>query len=124
MVLTVAVGFGVIGCGPPKLKREMPIRIGDQPSQGWGFDPQSVDQTFKVEPTTDNPVDLFVLVGTDENTALGMTPEELTQKATSMKRETTQETLTVKVPAKQVVSVMVRFGEKRLPASGKLKVSN
>jgi hypothetical protein len=112
------------GCGAGKLKKELSFNLDAAPSQAWGFDPQSADQTFKAEVSSNHPVDVFILTGVDENAATGMDNDELEKKAVGVKRDTTADTVTGKIPAKQSAVVVVRFGSKRQPATGKIKLSN
>lgn len=122
-VLAVAL-LAAAGCGPGKLNKEVSFEVSDTAAKAWGFDPQAADQTIKLEVTSDQPVDVFILAGTDENTALTMDSKELEQKAAGFKRDATKDTVTGKVPAKQAAAVVVRIGQKRMPATGKIKISN
>jgi hypothetical protein len=125
VVLGTALGcLAAVGCGPARLNQEVTFSVGDVPSQVWVLDSQSVDQTIKLDINSDGPVDVFVLVGTDQGAASAMTNDELKAKAVASRTDAKQDSVTAKIPAKQVPVVVVRFNAKREKASGKLKLTN
>lgn len=124
--LTAVVLVAAVGCGPAKLNEEKSFNVGidAKPAEAWGLPPQSVEQTLKVEVSSNGPVDVFVLAGVNQDDAVVMFNDELKQKAVASKTDAKQDTITAKIPAKQPGVVVVRFNAKRENASGKVKMTN
>jgi len=121
----VAVGvLAVVGCGPNKLNEVKQFSLGgDNAAQTFSAPAQGAAQTVKVEVTSDNMVDVYVLLNAPAN-AQDMEEKDLKAKAAASKMATKSETLTVQVPASQTVTVWVGRSGVTQKASGTVKMTN
>ncbi len=85
---------------------------------------QSVEQAVKVEVSSDKPVDVFVMPAKDAPNLDGMPNKDWQTKSSAFKEGVTNETLTVKVPAKQETKVIVTPSAKTQKANVTVKLSN
>lgn len=113
------------GCGPAKFDATRSFSLsGEQPAQANEVPPQSAAQTVKVEVTSDNAVDVYVLVGTTAADAVNLEEKDVKAKAAASKTNTKGDTLTVQVPAGQGVTVWVGRSGTVQKASGTVKMTN
>lgn len=120
-----AVGVLVVaGCGPNKLNEVKQFNLGGENSaQTFSAPAQGAAQTVKVEVTSDNTVDVYVLLNASGDVA-NMEEKDLKAKAAASKMATKSETLTVQVPASQTVTVWVGRSGVTQKASGTVKMTN
>jgi hypothetical protein len=122
----VAVGvLAAVGCGPNKLNEVKQFNLGtDTAAQTFSAPAQGAAQTVKVEVTSDNTVDVYVLLGVTAQAASDMEEKDLKAKAAASKTGTKSETLSVQVPAGQGVAVWVGRSGVTQKASGTVKMTN
>jgi len=82
------------------------------------------EQTVTVAITSDVAVDMFIYAGKDVPEPRDLSPEERGKKALQSKTGITQESLAVKVPAKEEYSVFVVLPHNTMKATGKVKFTN
>jgi hypothetical protein len=119
--------FFAAGCGPAKLNSEHSFTVpsGEDVAKIVNLTAQSVEQSVKVEITSDKPVDVFVLLAKNlPKDEADFTAEKLQPLAVTSKRDSTQDTLSAKIPANSDWHVIVMAGAKTMKATGKLKLSN
>jgi hypothetical protein len=121
-----AVGvLAAVGCGPNKLNEVKQFDLGtEKAAQAFESPAQGAAQTVKVEVTSDNAVDVYVLLGVSSQAAIDMQEKDLKAKAAASKAGTKSETLTVQVPAGQAVAVWVGRSGVTQKASGTVKMTN
>ena len=85
---------------------------------------QSSEQTVKAEITSDVAVDVYVYAAKDVAEPRDLMPDERGAKAILSKIGVTQETLTIKVPAKEEYRLLVGMPRNTMKASGKVKFTN
>ncbi len=122
----VAVGvLALVGCGPVKFTEVKQFDLGtDKAAQAFSVPAVGAAQAVKVEVTSDNTVDVYVLLGVSAEAASDMQEKELKAKATASKTGTKSETLSVQVPAGQAVTVWVGRSGVTQKASGTVKMTN
>lgn len=121
----VAAGvLAAVGCGPNKLNEVKTFDLGtEKAAQAFDTPAQGAAQTVKVEVSSNNKVDVYVLLNAPAN-AIDLEEKDLKAKATSLKIGTTSETFSVQVPAGQTMTVWVGRSGVTQKASGTVKLSN
>ena len=122
----VAVGvLTAVGCGPNKLNELKQFSLSmEKPAQAFDTPAQGAAQTVKVEVSSDNTVDVYVLLGVTAQAASDMEEKDLKAKAAASKVGTKSETLSVQVPAGQAVTVWVGRSGVTQKANGTVKLTN
>jgi hypothetical protein len=114
------------GCGS-KLNTEktfaLPAEGGDR-SALFNLPKHSSEQTVTAAVTSDAAVDVYVFAAKDVSEPRDLTPEERGKKAVLTKTGVTQETIAIKVPAKEEYLVLVALPRNAMKASGKVKFTN
>ena len=121
----IVLRFLVVGCAD-KLRTESAFTLPDGGNTTKVFDlpAQSAEQTLKVEVTSDQPVDVFVMPAKDAPDLDGLPTKEWQTKSQTFKEGVTNETLTAKVPAKQATKVVVTPSAKTQKAQVAVKLTN
>ncbi len=122
--LVVASAVLVAGCAD-KLQYESKFALpeGTNVAKVMTLQPQSVEQTLKVEVSADKPVDVYVMPAKEvSDDAL---PEKSWEaKALAFKHGVTAETLTAKVPPKEGTKVVVTPSAGTDKTQGTVKITN
>lgn len=125
-VMVVIVALVSAGCAA-KLNTEkaftLPAAGGDR-GVVFNLPTQSSEQTVTAVITSDVAVDVYVYAAKDVPEPRDLTPEERGKKALLAKTGVTQETLAIKVPAKEEYRVLVGLPRNTMQASGKVKFTN
>ena len=113
-----------VGCGPNKLNVVKSFDLStERPAVAFDSPAQSATQTVKVEVTSDNAVDVYVLLNAPADAA-DLDEKDLRAKAAASKTGTKGETLSVQVPAGQAVTVWVGRSGTTQKATGTVKLTN
>ena len=116
--------FAFIGCNA-KLNEEKSFNLTPSARDKiYLFDAQSAEQTIKVNVTSSEAVDVFVFLKKDAPDPAGLDDADLKKKALASKLGAVNDTLIVKVPAKQDYSLVVSLSTKSKKADGKVKLTN